>query len=959
MDRQVGAQSASGSYIAQAAEGGTAIVATYKVAPAPPPTAGAVAEGARILARLPTQAVPDPAALPPQSRMPLARNRLFTGRAPELQWLARHLGPRDGQVPTVVLAGLGGVGKSQIASEYVHRYGAFYTGGVFWVSLADPATAPHEVAACGGTEGMDLRSDFAALAPAQQVALVRGAWQSPLPRLLVFDNCEDEETLERWRPPSGGCRVLVTSRRSAWDPTMELDVREIDVLPPDDGLALLSRYRPPSSLAESRALAAIADELGQLPLALHLAGSYVSRFKAAITPDGYLSQLRSSPAVDHRSLSASGISPTRHIQTIAAMFALSVDRLDDEPTRQCLLHAAYLAPGQGIPRPLLLSSLGLDDGEDAAMNLEEALQRLADLGLVQMAVDGAPRLHRLVAAFVQDRLGNPESLRQVESEAWVHCDVHAFGGTPAMRAVLEPHLRVLTERALPRRDLVAVALANVLGLYLSRRGDRDGSVSWLQQALAIKEEIFGVDAPETAKELNDLGYAYLGGPTRVLAEPYLERARRLWDPRREATNLAATLDNLGQMQIGSGRWDLAEPYLREALDIRLRDLGPDAYPTSVTMMNLAQIAIEQGDLATATDLARQAVDIRESLGERCDPTSTARSHMMLGHILHQAGEGAAARRHDERALQLYQTALGTRHPQTLSAAVRASSRALEQGDLTSATRLIEMSGASGDTVHDDDLLAATSGTDLNNLGFAFWMTGDYAAARRLYGMALGRSDTQATTLNNLGMISERLGEYETAAEHYRQALTLLGDETTSRSNPPLRARVLNNLGVSLALGGEPGAGGRCLREALNIRRDIQGELGHDYAVTIRNLGLVAQREGRLDKAQHLFEHARNLLSKTQNAEYGRTLHLLGELRHTRGDHAGAAADLRAALGNRTAALGAEHPDTAMTMQALAAVLLRTGHAQETGDLLQKALQVFERRFGPQHPWTMDLRAMLS
>ncbi|MEU6114540.1 tetratricopeptide repeat protein [Streptomyces sp. NPDC047117] len=956
MDRP-GAQSASGSYIAQAAEGGTAIVATYEVAPAPPPTADAVAEGKRVLARLPTHAVPAPATLPPQSRMPLARNRLFTGRVPELQWLAGYLGPPGGQVPTVVLAGLGGAGKSQIASEYVHRYGAFYTGGVFWISLADPATAPHEVVACGGAEGMELRPDFAALAPAQQVALVRGAWQSPLPRLLVFDNCEDEETLERWRPPSGECRVLVTSRRSAWDPTLGIDVREIDVLPPDDGLALLSRYRPPASPAENRALAAIADELGQLPLALHLAGSYVSRFKAAVTPDGYLAQLRSSPAVDHRSLSASGISPTRHIQTIATTFALSVDRLGDIPTRRCLLHAAYLAPGQGIPRPLLLSCLGLDGGQDAAMDLEEALQRLADLGLVQMTSDGVPRLHRLVAAFVQDRLGDAESLHQVETEAWAYCDGHGLGGTPATRAVLEPHLRVLAERALPRRDLVAAGLANVLGLYLRRRGDLDGFVPWLQQALSIKEEIFGVDAPETAKDLNDFGYAYLGGPSRALAQPYLERARRLWDPHREATNLAATLDNLGQLQIGSGRWELAEPYLREALDIRLRELGPDTYPTSVTIANLAQIAAARGDLATATDLARRAVDIREALGGRCDPTSTAWSHMVLGSFLYQSGEGAAARRHEERALELYQDALGARHPRTLSTATLASCHALEEGDLTGAARLIEISGVCGDTVPDEDLLAAASGMDLNNLGFALWRTGDYAEARRLYGMALDLLGTSATTLNNLGMISERLGQYEAAAEHYRKALASLGDRAASRPHPALRARVLNNLGVSLTLGGEPDAGGRCLREAWEIRRGLQGELGRDYAVTVRNLGLVAQQEGRLDEAQNLFEHARDLLGQPPDAEYGRTLHLLGELRRTRGDDAGAAADLRAALGSRTATLGADHPDTAVTMQALAVVLLRIGHTDEARDLLQKALPVFERRFGPEHPWTRELRAM--
>ena len=60
---------------------------------------------------------------------------------------------------------------------------------------------------------MRLRPDFGDLSFEDQVREVMSAWQSALPRLLVFDNCEDEALLAQWRPPTGGCRVLVTSRR--------------------------------------------------------------------------------------------------------------------------------------------------------------------------------------------------------------------------------------------------------------------------------------------------------------------------------------------------------------------------------------------------------------------------------------------------------------------------------------------------------------------------------------------------------------------------------------------------------------------------------------------------------------------------------------------------------------------------------------------------------------------------
>src|SRR6266568_842582 len=404
------AQAATGSYIAQAAEGATAIVATYHVAPPPPVDPGTVAEAAQLLAQIPAGPLSAGSALPPHSRMPLARNDLFTGRTEELQWLASHLGPSLEQVPTVVVAGLGGVGKSQLASEYVHRYGRFYAGGVLWISLAEPMMIGSEVAACGGTGGMDLRPDFAALSQDDQLGLVLAAWLSPVPRLLVFDNCDSEETLTQWRPASGGCRVLVTSRRSIWDPTLGVQVLDLDVLPHGDGLSLLGRYRPPATPEDAAALADVAAELGQLPLALHLAGSYLRRYRTAISPVAFLDQLRTSHIIEHRSLTAAGISPTRHIQSIAATFAISVDQLAvgesaDDLARRCLVIASYLAPGEAIPWDLLLATLGLPASPDGFIELEDGLQRLAALGVAQLGRDGAPRLHRLVAAFVQDRLG--------------------------------------------------------------------------------------------------------------------------------------------------------------------------------------------------------------------------------------------------------------------------------------------------------------------------------------------------------------------------------------------------------------------------------------------------------------------------------------------------------------------------------------------------------------------------
>ncbi|HEY6311962.1 MAG TPA: tetratricopeptide repeat protein [Streptosporangiaceae bacterium] len=964
-------QAATGSYIAQAAEGGTAVVATYHVAPPPPVDATTLAEATQLLAQIPADILPAAATLPPHSRMPLARNDLFTGRTQELRWLASHLGSSPEQVPTVAVAGLGGVGKSQIASEYAHRFGRFYAGGVFWISLADAMTIASEVTACGGTGGMDLRPDFAALSQEDQLRLVLAAWQGPLPRLLIFDNCDNEETLTQWRPASGGCRVLVTSRRSIWDLTLGVHVLGLDVLAPGDSLSLLERYQPPGTPEDAVALADIAAELGQLPLALHLGGSYLRQYRMVTSPADYLNQLRTSPPIEHRSLTAAGISPTQHIQSIAATFAISVDQLAtgrsaDDLARRCIIHASYLAPGEAIPRDLLLATLGLSTSPDDAIELEDGLQRLATLGLAQLSSDGTPRLHRLIAAFVHDRLGDLESLQQVEHAVWELLSPRRFTDTSLNRARYEPHLRVLTDRALARGDLAAAALGNLLGLYLQRRSDRDAAVRYLRRALEIKEGLFGVDSPQTAKELNDLGFAFLGGPSRTLGQPYLERARRLWNPVTDAPDLAATLDNLGQLHMGMGRADLAEPFFHEALEIRERELGEYAYGTSVTVVNLAQIARGRGDLTGAVKLFKRAVDIRESIGDKSDPSATARSHLQLAGALEELGELAEADPHITRALELYRASLGPQHPQTLSAAVLAHRRAFERGDQSGVTDLLTairtlsdgVPGAAGAQAESTDELNNLGFGELNNLGFAFWLHGDYAAARRMYQLALGRGP-DPTVLNNLGMIAERLGEYTAAVEHYQEALSVLREQRASRWGSALQARVLNNLGVSMTLGGDPSSGGSCLGEALAIRRQLQGEEGPEYAVTLRNLGLVAQREGRLDDAQRLIEQGRDLLARThgvRSAEYARTMLLLGELLAVRGDDEAALTALETALAVRRTALGMDHPDTAVTLRALADVLRRKGRETEACEALRAALPIFEQHMGADHPWTIQLRA---
>jgi Domain of unknown function (DUF4062)/Tetratricopeptide repeat len=473
----------------------------------PTPDAPArLAAAQALLASMPTDSLPPRSALPAGSRMPLAPNPLFVGRGDELLQIARALQGGDttvalGQV--VASTGLGGLGKTQLAVELVHRYGRFFTGGVFWLSFASAGEIPLQVAACAGP-GFEERSLD------ERVQRVKDAWQGATPRLLVFDNCEEEALLETWRPTSGSCRVLVTSRRPTWSPTMGVTALPLEVLPRPDSIEMLRRYRPDLA-PDDPGLDAIAQELGDLPLALHLAGSYLRAYRAAVSLDAYLAELRHADVVRHASLLGAGlddaVSPTHHVQSVAQTFALCLGHLDrerevDRVAIQLLARMACMAAGEPVPRDLLAKTL--EDVEPRRR--ADGLRRLGAVGLVEEG-EGWLRLHRLLVHFVRHEAPDPKAQPAVD-RALIGCgeDAHQHRLTGSSLTAVVPHLLDVAGPAgggtgdeRPAAELCAAA-----GHALQSAGDLRAARPWYERALAIWERVLGSDHPDTAQGLNNL-----------------------------------------------------------------------------------------------------------------------------------------------------------------------------------------------------------------------------------------------------------------------------------------------------------------------------------------------------------------------------------------------------------------------------------------------------------------------
>jgi tetratricopeptide (TPR) repeat protein len=673
--------------------------------------------GAERLAALPVDHIPPGGRLSPGSRMPLDRNARFVGRQEQLMRLAAGL---KGQATVgsagaaMAIVGLGGIGKTQLACEFAHRYGRFFAGGVFWLSCADPQVVAAEIAACGDSAALNLHPNFGELPQAEQVQLVLEEWRKPIARLLILDNCETPEQLERWWPREGGCRALLTSRRAGWDVRLNIPVLALDVLRRAESLALLKEHQPD---ADNGLLAEIANELGDLPLALHLAGSYLARYRHTVDAADYLASLHQAP-LRHQSLQGSGFSPTEHDSNVARTFALSYDQLehDDLTTElaRTLLHSATcLAPGEPIPESLARLALGAqhEDTTEIArtgFQLGSAIDQLLELGLVRAEANRTFRMHRLVIAFTRERMGGQLGPAQAAVERALCTEAESLNARRQLAPLRgwQVHLRFITDAAVPRGDEGAVSLCHAQAEHLFQVGDFRGASMYHEHALNACHKAFGAEHPATARSLAQLGKSlhYAGDVERALlcfeqaltiqrtslgdhtdtattlnhlgfllqhqgqlavAQQYHEQALHIWRSVLGAEHPAVgdSLSNLAFIKYAQGNLDAAHTILQQALAIQRKARGEEHPETARLLTNLGDLLLTQRKLSEAEDVLHEAITILEREFGAENP-ETARAICYLGDVRRLSGDMAQARQYYEQALYVFQICHGAEHPRT-------------------------------------------------------------------------------------------------------------------------------------------------------------------------------------------------------------------------------------------------------------------------------------------------------
>jgi len=415
---------------------------------------------------------------------------------------------------------------------------------------------------------------------------------------------------------------------------------------------------------------ALAEALGDLPLALVQAGAYMEA--KGITLSDYLNMFtdRKNELWDRAG------TPSDYPDTVATTWDIVFDEvMQISPSGADLLNlCAFLAPDD-IPIKLLREGAQYLPKSLAAvtadpMAFDDAVDSLRRYSLVEVTAE-IISVHRLVQTITYNQLDRDELKKWAEAAVRIVDEAFPFDSddvrTWSVCSRLLPHALAAAEHA-EALDVASDStwrLLNQIGLYLQGRAQFAEAKEMYERALAIGESIYGPDHPQVAIYVNNLG-----GVLQDLGD--MEGAKKMYE-RALAINesaygpnhptVAIRVNNLGGVLKALGDIEGAKKMYKRALAIDESAYGPDHPTVAIRVNNLGGVLKALGDIEGAKKMYERALAIDES-AYGPDHPDVAIDVSNLGCVLRDIGDMEGAKKMFERALIIFTEYLGDNHPHT-------------------------------------------------------------------------------------------------------------------------------------------------------------------------------------------------------------------------------------------------------------------------------------------------------
>ncbi|WP_328738272.1 tetratricopeptide repeat protein [Streptomyces erythrochromogenes] len=713
----------------------------------------------------------DPAAWPHQVGVVPSSARSFQQRA-EADRLRDAVDGGGTAVLSQVLTGMGGVGKTQLAADYARTaWNDSSLDVLVWI------TASTQSAVVSGYAQAGVELCRADPANPEQAAKQFLAWlahkpgQRPCRWLVVLDDVADPGDLivgrddparcySLWPPAGPHGRTLLTTRRR--DAALFGEGRrriDVSLFTADESLAYLTASLNSQGRTEpADQLAALAHDLGHLPLALAQAAAYIVDSGESAAVYRYLLADRATTLTD---LTPESL-PDEQATALAAAWSLSIDRADTlRPVglARPMLHLAALLDANGIPQVIVsspsarthLAAHRTPAGPThpwlpkwwpgrrwrpltpvSPKEAQGALRALDRLSLIDHQ-PGTPhqvvRVHQLIQHATRDTLTPNQHYHTARTAADALMDTWPkIERDTDLARMFRTNADALTrhaEDALYSPDAHPVLYR--LGISLGESGQVTAAIDHFRSLVTTCGSSLGEDHPNTLTARNNLaamrGNAWDTADAVQALTDLVESMVRVRGTDHPDTLTAR--NNLAAMRGEAGDAAGAAQALTDLLESMVRVLGPNHYTTLTARGNLASWQGRAGDEAGAVQALTEVVEsMVRVLGPDHPTTLTMRNN--LAGWRGEAGDAAGAAQALTELLADRIRVLGEGHPDTLDTRSHLAARRGEAGDAAGAaqalTDLLELLERVLEPDHGTTLTART------NLAAMRWRAGDATGA---------------------------------------------------------------------------------------------------------------------------------------------------------------------------------------------------------------------------------------